>query len=184
MIKLYYRYSWDTEKYSWFLSVKKFSRFIGLFLVLPFLSLYLGYSDPIVAIIGTISAMFGYSIMAIGQRSWTGPNKNWDPGWLMYLSAVCQWNHVVNVSINSQITKIFDKSEFGQILSIVSIVQCLVPLIASPLFGLIYKATLDTFEGSYLLTVVALLPFIIGSNIYTTRKKTNNDYKTIICTEE
>ena len=102
----------------------------------------------------------------------------------MYISAACQWNQVVNVSINSQITKMFEKFEFGQILSTVSLVQCLVPLIASPLFGLIYKATLDTFEGSYLLIVVALLPFIIGSNIYTFRKKTKNDYKTIDCTEE
>ena len=122
--------------------------------------------------------------MAIGQRSWTGPNKNWDPGWVMYVSAACQWNHVVNVSINSQITKIFDKLEIGQILSIVTIVQCLVPLIASPLFGLIYKATLDTFEGFYLLTVVALLPFIIGSNMYTFRTKTKNDYETIPCTKQ
>ena len=144
----------------------------------------MGYSDPIIAIIGTISTMFGYFIMAIGQRSWTGLNKNWDPGWVMYLSAACQWNHVVNVSINSQITKIFEKFEFGQILSIVSLVQCLVPLIASPLFGLIYKATLDTYEGTYLLTVVSILPFIIGSNIYTFRKKTKDDYETIPCTKK
>ena len=122
--------------------------------------------------------------MAIGQRSWTGLNENWDPGWVMYISAACQWNHVVNVSINSQITKMFEKYEFGQILSIVSLVQCLVPLIASPLFGLIYKATLDTFEGSYLLIVVALLPFIVGSNIYTFRKKTKDDYETIPSAEE
>ena len=144
----------------------------------------MGYSDPIVAIIGTISTMFGYLLMAIGQRSWTGLNENWDPGWVMYISAACQWNHVVNVSINSQITKMFEKYEFGQILSIVSLVQCLVPLIASPLFGLIYKATLDTFEGSYLLIVVALLPFIVGSNIYTFRKKTKDDYETIPSAEE
>ena len=144
----------------------------------------MGYSDPIVAIIGTIATVFGYFIMAIGQTSWTWPNENWDPGWVMYISAACQWNQVVNVSINSQITKMFEKFEFGQILSIVSLVQCLVPLIASPSFGLIYKATLDTFEGSYLITVIALLPFIIGSNIYTFRKKTNNDYEAIICTEE
>ena len=157
---------------------------MGLFLVLPFLSKYLGYSDPIVAIIGTIATVFGYFIMAIGQTSWTWPNENWDPGWVMYISAACQWNQVVNVSINSQITKMFEKFEFGQILSFVSLVQFLVPLIASPLFGLIYKATLDTFEGSYLLIVVALLPFIIGSNIYTFYKKTKNDYKTIHCTEE
>ena len=144
----------------------------------------MGYSDPTIAIIGTILTMFGYFIMAIGQRSWTGLNKNLDPGWVMYLSAACQWNPVVNVSINSQITKVFEEFEFGQILSMVSLVQCLVPLIASPLYGLIYKATLTTYEGSYLLIVVSMLPFIIGSNIYTFRKKTYKGYETINCTEE
>ena len=136
-------------------------------MVLPILSKYLGSEDSLIAIIGTVLTMFAYFIMAMGQKDWTGPNENWDPGWAMFLSATCQWNQVVSVSLNSQVTKIFEKSEFGQILSIVSLVQCFVPLIASPMFGLIYKATLDTFEGMYLLTVVVLLPFILGSNLYT-----------------
>ena len=128
--------------------------------------------------------IFSFVIMAIGQKSWTGPNENWDPGWIMFLSAAIQWNLLVNVSINSQLTKIFDKSEFGKILSIITVSQCLIPLISSPLFGLIYKATLETFEGMYLLTVVALLPFIIGSNLYVQHKTMAKEYEKILSTEE
>ena len=122
--------------------------------------------------------------MAIGQKSWTGPNENWDPGWIMFLSAATQWNLMVNVSINSQLTKIFDKSEFGKILSIITVAQCLIPLISSPLFGLVYKATLETFEGMYLLTVVAILPFIIGSNLYIQCKASAKEYEKLLSTEE
>ena len=128
--------------------------------------------------------IFSFVIMAIGQKSWTGPNENWDPGWLMFLSAAIQWNLLVNVSINSQLTKIFDKCEFGKILSIITVSQCLIPLISSPLFGLIYKATLETFEGMYLLTVVALLPFVIGSNLYIQCKASAKEYEKLLSTEE
>ena len=148
-------------------------------MVLPIMSKFLGSEDSYIAIIGTILTMFAYFIMAIAQNSWTGPNEDWDPGWVMFLSATCQWNQVVSVSLNSQLTKIFEKSEFGQILSIVSLVQCFVPLIASPMFGLIYKATLNTFEGMYLLTVVALLPFILGNNLYTFFNQSSQGYEII-----
>ena len=151
---------------------------------MPILSTFFGCSDPFIAIIGTILTIFSFVIMAIGQKSWTGPNENWDPSWIMFLSAATQWNLMVNVSINSQLTKIFDKHEFGKILSIITVAQCLVPLISSPLFGLIYKATLETFEGMYLLTVVAILPFIIGSNLYIQCKASAKEYEKLLSTEE
>ena len=153
-------------------------------MVLPILSKFLGSEDSLVAIIGTILTIFAYFVMSIGQKNWTGPNEDWDPSWVMFLSATCQWNQVVSVSLNSQLTKIFEKSEFGQILSIVSLIQCFVPLIAGPMFGLIYKATLDTFEGLYLLTVVALLPFILGSNVYTFFNVRREEYELIRSNEE
>ena len=148
------------------------------------MSEFFGFSDPLIAIIGTILTLLSFVIMAIGQKSWTGPNESWNPGWIMFLSAAIQWNVLVNVSTNSQLTKIFDKSEFGKILSIITVSQCLIPLISSPLFGLIYKATLETFEGMYLLTVVALLPFVIGSNLYIQCKASAKEYEKLLSTEE
>ena len=57
-------------------------------------------------------------------------------------------------------TKEVDKSEIGRIFSVVGLGQAIVPLIANPLFGLIYKATLQTLPGAYLLTIVGMLVFV------------------------
>ena len=163
---------------------KKLSRFLGLFLILPILNKTLRCEDPLIAVIGAISTMFGFLLMAIGQKDWTGPNGKWDPSWVMFVSAAFQLNHVVLVSLISQVTKIFESSETGQILSIVSLVTCLVPLISSPMFGGIYKATLDTYEGTYLFAVVALFSFIVGSNLYMLLRVKNKEYEKIQCSEE
>ena len=122
--------------------------------------------------------------MAIGQKDWTGPYGTWDPSWIMFVSAAFRWDDIIYVSMISQVTKIFEKSEFGQIISIITLVRVLVPLISSPMYGEIYKATLDTYEGSYLLTVVALFSFMIGSNLYILLNLKNREYEKIECGEK
>ena len=67
---------------------------------------------------------------------------------------------MITVTIRSQCTKEVDKSEIGRIFSVVGLGQAIVPLIANPLFGLIYKATLQTLPGAYLLTIVGMLVFV------------------------
>lgn len=101
--------------------------------------------------------------MALGPSSW---DYEMDPSWLMYLSAALQLNSMITVTIRSQCTKEVDKSEIGRIFSVVALGQAIVPLCANPLFGLIYKATLDTWlPGAYLLTLVVMLLFVFGSGI-------------------
>ena len=66
------------------------------------------------------------------------------------------------------IFKEVDKSEIGRIFSVVGLGQALVPLIANPLFGLIYKATLNTLPGAYLLTIVGMLVIVFISSVVMT----------------
>ena len=139
---------------------------MGLFAVLPFLSRVLHIKDSFIAAVGTILTMFAYLMMAVGQKDWTGPKGEWDPGWVMFLSAVFQLNSVITVTIRSQSTKEVDKDEVGRIFSVVALGQALVPLIANPMFGGIYKSTLTSFEGAYLLTVDVLLVFVFTSSLY------------------
>ena len=157
---------------------------MGLFLILPTLSKALRCEDPLIAIIGAISTIFGFLIMATGQNDWTGPYGTWDPSWIMFVSAAFRWDDIIYVSMISQVTKIFEKSEFGQIISIITLVRVLVPLISSPMYGEIYKATLDTYEGSYLFTVIALFSFMIGSNLYILLNLRNREYEKIQCGEK
>lgn len=61
--------------------------------------------------------------------------------------------------------------------------QALVPLIANPLFGLVYRATLSTYPGTYLLIICGLLVFALGSSIYlyvqdVRRKRNENTERT------
>lgn len=111
---------------------------------------------------GTVATMIAYLLMALGPGSW---ELSWDPDWLLYISALLQFNSVITVAIRSQCTKEVDKSEIGRIFSVVALGQALVPLIANPLFGLIYKATLDSLPGAYLLCIVVMLVFVLVSSI-------------------
>ena len=161
-----FRYEWDIEQFSQYLSVQRICRFVGLFAVLPLLSRLLHIKDSFIAAIGTLLTMVAYLIIAVGQKDWTGPNGEWDPGWVMFLSAALQLNSVITVTIRSQSTKQVDKDEIGRIFAVVALGQALVPLIANPMFGGIYNATLHSFEGAYLLPVVVLLLFVFGSSLY------------------
>ena len=72
------------------------------------------------------------------------------------------------MTIRSQCTKEVDKTEIGRIFSVVGLFQALVPLIANPLFGLIYKSTLNTLPGAYLLTIVGMLIFVLVTSLIMT----------------
>lgn len=135
-------------------------------MLLPLLSRVLHIRDSFIAAIGTILTIFAYFIIAVGQEDWTGPKGDWNPGWIMFLSAAFQLNSVITVTIRSQSTKEVNKDEIGRIFSVVGLGQALVPLIANPMFGGIYKATLDYYEGAYLFTVDALLVFVFASSLY------------------
>ena len=148
------------------MSVQRICRFIGLFVLLPFLSRILHIRDSLIAAVGTILTIFAYLMIAIGQDDWRGPDGSWDPGWVMFLSATFQLNSVITVTIRSQCTKEVEDKEIGKVFSVVALGQALVPFIANPMFGSIYKATIDSFEGSYLFTVDTLLVFVFFSSLY------------------
>ena len=141
--------------------MQRICRFVGLFALLPILSRILKLSDAVIATMGTLLTMVAYLLMALGPKSW---NLSWDPSWLMYLSAALQFNSIITVTIRSQCTKEVEKSEIGKIFAVVALGQAVVPLISNPLFGLIYKATLDTsLPGAYLLCLVIMLGLVLVS---------------------
>ena len=81
---------------------------------------------------------------------------------------IFQFNSLITVTIRSQCTKEVDKAEIGRIFSVVGLFQALVPLIANPLFGFIYKSTLNTLPGAYLLTIVGMLIFVLVTSLIMT----------------
>ena len=157
------RYNWDAHDFSTYVSIQRICRFVGLFALLPILSRIFKLSDAVIATFGTLFTIVAYLLMAVGPSSW---NLSWDPSWLMYVSAGLQFNSIITVTIRSQCTKEVEKSEIGRIFSVMALGQSIVPLCANPLFGLIYKATLDTeLPGAYLLCLVGMLVFVLVSGI-------------------
>jgi hypothetical protein len=72
-----------------------------------------------------------------------------------------------SLSINrSQCTKEVEPNEIGRIFAVVALGQALVPLISNPLFGGIYKATLSTYPGTYLLVIAGMLLFVLASSTF------------------
>lgn len=160
------KYSWDAADFSYYVSIQRTCRLVGLFLILPILSRVFKLGDALIASMGTVLSVIGYTLMAFGTREWLGPNGDWPVGWIMYLSAILQFNSIITVTIRSQCTKEVERNEIGRIFAIVALGQAIVPLISNPLFGGIYKATIGTFPGAYLLTISGMLLFVLASSIY------------------
>ncbi len=74
-------------------------RMLGLFVLLPLLSKVLHVGDSLVFTAGTASSFIAYMLIAVGTEDWRGPQGNWPPGWVMYLSAALQLNSVATVAI-------------------------------------------------------------------------------------
>ena len=51
--------------------------------------------------------------------------------------------------------------EIGTVFSVIGAVQAMMPIIASPIYGFLYKQTLTYFPGAFLLLNVALY-FVVG----------------------
>ena len=89
--------------FSYYLSIQRICRFVGLFLVLPFFSKILKFSDALIASVGTILTIVSYILMATGTEDWRGPEGDWPKGWIMYLAAVFQLNSIITVAIRQVI---------------------------------------------------------------------------------
>ncbi len=151
------RYDWTIVEYSDYLSFQRICRMLGLFLLLPFLSKVLKVDDALTVTVCTLLTTGAYLLIALGSEDWTGPDGTWSAGWIMFLSACFQFNSVITVIIRSQCTKSVGEAEIGRVFAAVAFIQCLVPLVAYPTYGLVYQATLHTFPGAYLVIVSALL---------------------------
>ena len=144
-------------------------RLLGLFLLLPFVSRVLKVDDSLTASVCTLGTIAAYFLMAVGQEEWRGPNGTWQVssfccvrictlsttkdldhspipqvGWIMYLSAALQFNSIITVIIRSQCTKYVDADETGRIFGVVALGQSIVPLVAYPMFGLVYRQVSKT----------------------------------------
>ena len=80
--------------------------------------------------------------------------------WMVYLAVFIAFLDFTSYSmIRCMISKNVRPDEVGKILSFVGAVQAFIPIISSPLFGTIYRSTVETLPQTYLV-VLAVCFFV------------------------
>uniref|UniRef100_A0A2H8TKS9 Solute carrier family 46 member 3 n=1 Tax=Melanaphis sacchari TaxID=742174 RepID=A0A2H8TKS9_9HEMI len=65
------------------------------------------------------------------------------------------------IVMRSIISKIVPHAELGQVSAIIAVIETIVPVIYKPLYSAIYRATLNTFPGTfYVIGSIMLIPAI------------------------
>ena len=77
--------------------------------------------------------------------------------WMVYLGlAIGILDYSSNTMFRSIISKNVQANEVGRVFSVVGIFETLMPFAVAPLFGFLYKATVETQPNAFLLLVVGL----------------------------
>ena len=122
------------------------------YIAIPLLSEKLKFRDSSIIIIditGCFIQTIILSLIPIAKKSW-----------MPYMGAFIAFLDTTSYSIlRCMISKNVRPDEVGKILSLMGAVQAFIPIISSPLFGMIYRSTVETLPQTYLI-VLAVCFFV------------------------
>lgn len=144
------KFSWEEESFSLWISVDYAFHALGSLVVLPVLSYYLRVHDSLIIFVGGASAMF--YLMLIG----TAPQP-----WVLYLaSGTSVFMLMVTSAARGKISKLVNDDELGIVFGMVCVVNALMPVLATPVYSLVYNATVGVFPGTVFVLLAALCAVI------------------------
>lgn len=116
---------------------------ISQYAVVPFLSGKLRLSDATISFYDMFASTINCLIIAFATKEW-----------MIYVGAVINCLDFASFSIvRSMVTKIAEPHETGALLAVFGTFQSLMPMIATPIFGMLYRSTVAKFPQLYLLIV-------------------------------
>ncbi|TMW39193.1 hypothetical protein DOY81_015727, partial [Sarcophaga bullata] len=163
-------YLFVRDKFQW--NVKEFTTFEGFSILVPILGNICRLKLINLAILGLISNASNYLLRAFAAVSWE-----------LYLAILLGvLKSIVNPVLRSALSNLVPSNEIGKIFSFISALGSVAPLIASPLYTIVYSATLHSYPGFFNILSAHLFLLAIGLLLVVLRKKQkySSYYNTIL----
>jgi len=141
------QYKVDLSDLSYLMMFYSLLTIVSQLIILPILSGRLKIKDTSIIIFAMSTNIFGHILFALSYDL------------LLLLVAYIVWAFYANISTTTRscLTKFIDHTEIGGVLSIISILQSLLPILSKPFYGFLYKNTVAFFPATYLFVSVFLL---------------------------
>ena len=131
--------------------------FICQIAVVPFLSGCLKWRDTTILITAVICNIIGLVMVAFNTKIWV----------LYIVYIFWMLNNTITTTSRSNLSKLMESAEIGKAFSVLGIIQALLPLATKPAFSFLYKATLETCPGIYMMLSASLYSLVVGLLIFT-----------------
>eukprot|EP00092_Neocalanus_flemingeri_P017937 GFUD01019410.1.p1 GENE.GFUD01019410.1~~GFUD01019410.1.p1 ORF type:complete len:522 (+),score=101.91 GFUD01019410.1:44-1609(+) len=162
---LYFRrkFNWDAKTFGSYIGLYGFLGMFAQYVAVPYMSEKLKLHDTTIALIAIAGVIIQHFIACFTPITMT---------YLIYIGGVISFLSVcITTTCRSLITKCITPLEIGKVFSVMGAFQAIVPLVASPAYGFIYKQTVATFPGVFLLfsaglyVVVMVLLFAVNTGM-------------------
>lgn len=136
-----YKFGWNEMDYSIYSTFNFCAHMLGTLFSLLFFSKFLKVDDAILGVISSTSKIASSFVYAFAPTST-----------IFYLGGIVEMlNGTSFIAMRSITSKLVPPEELGKINSLFGVSEALMPLLYGPMYSFVYKKTIDTIPGSFLL---------------------------------
>jgi len=140
------KFKWNEQQYTKFQTCVIVVSAAAAFIVMPLLSFYWKVHDALIGVISTVSKVASLIVISVAND-----------GWILFIGACLGFlSSLASIVIRSMLSKCVNKSDLGKIYSLLGSLEAAVPLLAAPLFTVVYNSTLETFPGAVFLVQASI----------------------------
>jgi len=150
------KFGWDLTRYTKYSVADSFITISGSY-VLIFTSMKIfKLNDAIIGVLGSVGSVVGALIFAFASDSW-----------MIYLGAVVSmFSGLITIVIRAMLSKIVAKDEIAKVYTFLACGEASMPLVAVPLYSLVFRNTQYTFPGAIFLITSGTYFVILVAFIY------------------